>query len=113
MSTPWVMALMALVVAAIAVWLRTGIVTGAEARRLVAEGATLLDVRTREEFAASHVEGALNIPVQELPGRIGEVGAKDRAVVVYCRSGVRSRRAKQVLTQAGYAAHDLGSMSRW
>ena len=63
-----------------------------EAHRLVSAGATLLDVRTRDEFAGGHVDGAVNIPVDELPARIGEL-ATDRPVVAYCRSGRRSAHA--------------------
>lgn len=93
---------------------RGGDVSPAEARRLVAEGALLLDVRTPEEFASGHIPSAVNIPVQELERRIGELKAKDRPIVLYCRSGNRSNRAAGVLKSAGYAAvHDLGAMSRW
>ena len=93
---------------------RTGGVDGPEARRLVAAGALLLDVRTREEFSGGHITGAVNIPVQELDGRIGEIESKDRPVVVYCRSGLRSGRAASMLVRGGYhSVHDLGAMGRW
>jgi rhodanese-related sulfurtransferase len=86
----------------------------ADARALVANGALLLDVRTPGEYGMGHIEGAKNIPVDELGRRIPEVGAKDRPVVVYCRSGARSARAVAMLKQAGYArVEDLGPMSRW
>jgi phage shock protein E len=91
-----------------------GDVSGAEARKLVGNGALLLDVRTQEEFALRHIEGALNIPVQQLDRRIGELGTKDRPVVVYCRSGRRSAHAARMLQEAGYTSvHDLGGMNRW
>lgn len=61
----------------------------------------LLDVRTLEEYAEGHIKGALLIPVQELQQRISEV-PKDRQVYVYCRSGVRSVRASNILVKAGY-----------
>jgi rhodanese-related sulfurtransferase len=83
-----------------------------EARRWVAEGALLLDVRTAEEFASGHVAGALNIPVHELGGRMGEV-PRDRAVVVYCRSGGRSAAAAAMLRGAGLAVLDVGPMDAW
>lgn len=83
-------------------------------RKLVAEGARLVDVRTPEEFASGHVEGAVNIPVQELDRRLGELAPKDRAVVLYCRSGARSARAAETLKAEGFTAvHDIGPMSRW
>ena len=84
------------------------------ARELVASGAKLLDVRTQPEFAAGHLEGAKNIPLRDLPGRLGELGAKDRAIVVYCRSGRRSAEAAALLSAHGFAyVRDLGSMDNW
>lgn len=85
----------------------------AEARRLVAEeSATLLDVRSHEEFQSGHLRGAANIPVQELPRRLAEV-PKNHAVVVYCRSGGRSAAAAQLLASAGFRVVDIGPMSAW
>lgn len=105
-----------LVVAAI-VWLlflRGGGVSGSEARRLVGSGALLVDVRTPKEFSTGHIDGAVNIPLQGLDQRLGELGAKDRAIVLYCRSGNRSGRARRMLESAGFrSVHDLGAMSRW
>lgn len=93
---------------------RRGDVPVAEARRLVEGGARLIDVRTAQEFAGGHIEGAVNIPVQELDRRMAEVGPKDGTVVVYCRSGARSSQAASMLKNAGYASvHNLGAMSRW
>ena len=95
-------------------WPKGGDVSGSEARSLVAKGALLLDVRTPGEFAGGHIEGAVNIPVQELEQRLVELGDKARPIVVYCRSGVRSSRAASMLKGAGHSAtHDLGAMSRW
>jgi phage shock protein E len=82
-------------------------------RQLVSFGALLLDVRTQAEFQDGHVTHALNIPVQELPARIREVGPTVRPVVVYCRSGGRSAQAAALLKQAGYEVHDLGPMTAW
>ncbi len=85
-----------------------------KARELVAGGATLLDVRSPGEFGGGHVRGAKNVPVQELASRIGEVGAKDKPVVVYCASGMRSASAASMLRRAGFqSVHDLGAMARW
>lgn len=88
--------------------------SGPEARRLVSGGAKLIDVRSPEEFADGHLEGAVNIPVAQLEARLGEVGPKDAPVVVYCRSGHRASKAKQVLEAAGFkAVHNLGPKSYW
>ena len=90
-----------------------GHVSGAQARALVSdEGATLLDVRSVAEYAAGHVEGAKNIPVQELEARMGEVPTST-PVVVYCQSGGRSAAAARMLRTAGYETYDLGPMAAW
>jgi phage shock protein E len=95
-------------------FMKRGDVSSSEARQLVQTGARLVDVRTAGEFAAGHIEGAVNIPVQELESRLAELTPKDAPVVVYCRSGHRSGNAARILKGAGFAAvHDLGAMSRW
>ena len=83
-----------------------------DARGRVAGGALLLDVRTAGEFAEGHVEGALNIPLQELAARLLEI-EKGREVVVYCRSGGRSAVAAQMLRGRGHAVLDVGAMSAY
>lgn len=103
-----------LLVAAYFLFLKGGDVSGAEARQLVQDGARLVDVRTPAEFAAGHIDGAVNIPVQQLDARLHELQPKDRPLVVYCRSGHRSGNAARLLKSAGFpAVHDLGPMSRW
>jgi phage shock protein E len=89
-------------------------IQGDDARKLVAAGAGLLDVRSPEEYARGHLPGALNVPVQELDRRVAEVGRADRELVVYCRSGHRSARATEILRQHGFSkVHNLGPMSAW
>jgi phage shock protein E len=85
----------------------------AEARRLVAAGAALVDVRSPGEFASGHLPGAVNVPVQELAQRREEI-PRDRPVVLYCASGVRSAQAARMLREAGWSeVHNLGGMGRW
>jgi phage shock protein E len=73
-------------------------------------GAVIVDVRTPAEFAQGHVAGAVNVPVDELPARLGELGP-ERMVVVYCASGVRSARAAALLRGAGRTVVDAGTAS--
>jgi rhodanese-related sulfurtransferase len=64
----------------------------------------ILDVRTQKEFTGElgHIEGAVLMPVQELKERIGEIEKyKDKNILVICRSGVRSRKAGDILTRNG------------
>jgi rhodanese-related sulfurtransferase len=73
----------------------------------------LLDVRTPEEFAGGHIAGARNIALQALPKRLAEV-PRDRPVVIYCRSGNRSKQAMRLMKQAGYSdLYDLGGIMQW
>lgn len=84
----------------------------AAARRLIADGALVLDLRTLQEFEGGHLDGAHLMPVHELEDRLGEVerlaGEKTRPIVVYCRSGARSAHAAQILDRAGYTAVSNG-----
>jgi rhodanese-related sulfurtransferase len=76
----------------------------------------ILDVRSRGEFDRGHIPGAVNIPYDELAGRLGEVdGDKSAEVVVYCQTGQRADFAADVLTRAGYTdVRDLeGHMRTW
>ena len=84
--------------------------SGTDARSLVAEGATLLDVRTAREYRAGHIEGAQHLPHDEIANRLAEI-PRDRPVVVYCLSGTRSAGAADPLRAAGDTVHDLGPMS--
>ena len=64
----------------------------------------LIDVRTPAEFADGHVPGAVNIPLDALAGRLGELESHKQATVyLICRSGARSARAQSVLAEAGFA----------
>ena len=84
------------------------------ARKLVSEGAVLLDVRTPDEYRTGHLAGARNIPVQELPRRVDEVGSRDVPVVVYCMSGMRGASAAEILRRAGFKeVLNLGPMAAW
>lgn len=76
----------------------------------------LLDVRTPAEFAAGHVPGAVNIPLDALGERLDDLARElDREVVVYCERGPRAARAAASLAAAGFSAvrHLEGHMSGW
>jgi phage shock protein E len=71
---------------------------------LRANEAIWIDVRTAGEYEQGHVSDAINIPYDEITGRIGEAMADpDALIYVYCRSGRRSGIAQSALQQAGYS----------
>jgi rhodanese-related sulfurtransferase len=85
----------------------------ASAKKLVDGGATLVDVRSPAEFSSGHVDGAVNIPVDSISGRLDEL-PRDEPVVLYCRSGARSARAAEILRNNGFeSVHNVGPMPRW
>jgi rhodanese-related sulfurtransferase len=67
----------------------------------------LLDVRTPPEYVGGHIPGAINIPVDELRSRLGEL-PHDRDLAVYCQVGQRGYLATRILRQGGYPAFNLG-----
>lgn len=66
--------------------------------------AVWLDVRTTEEYATGHIEGAINIPHNEIAQRIAELDLdKATPIVLYCKSGRRAGIALETLTNMGYS----------
>jgi phage shock protein E len=113
LSSFWIWGLVLLVVGYL-LYKRTGDLSVADAQQMVKDGALLVDVRTAEEFQGGHIEGAVNIPLQEVGSRTSEFGPKDGDIVLYCRSGNRSGQAATTLKAAGFSSvHNLGAMSRW
>ena len=83
-------------------------VTWAEALRLAAEddGVALLDTRTAGENARGGIEGASHIPVDELRGRLDEL-PRDKRLLVFCASGLRSYVACRILSQHGFTCANI------
>lgn len=66
-------------------------------------GPLIVDVRTPGEFSTGAYPGAVNIPLDELPGRMEELGGVHREIILYCASGGRSGYATRLLAQAGFS----------
>lgn len=66
----------------------------------ILNGATLIDVRSEKEFASGSVKGAINIPLDQIEGKIEEI-RKEGDVVLFCRSGNRSGKALKILVDNG------------
>lgn len=78
-------------------------------------GYIILDVRTQQEFAQGHIEGALLIPDYELQQKASDMlPDKDQLILVYCRSGNRSAKASKLLIELGYTnVKDFGGINSW
>lgn len=91
-------------------------ITAAEAKAMLDQGGvTLVDVRTQEEYAAGHIEGARLIPDTEIAKRAAaELPDRDAVLLVYCRTGRRSLAASKELVSMGYTrVYDLGGIVDW
>ena len=88
-----------------------------EAITMMAEetGYIILDVRTAEEYAQGHIPGAINIPNETIgTGEIPELPDKDQLILVYCRSGNRSKQASEKLVKLGYTnIAEFGGINDW
>ncbi len=91
-----------------------------KAMELIEGGALLIDVRSLMEYNQGHIDGAINIDVQEIlnmtDGLVYENTniSKDKKIIVYCRSGSRSSSAASKLIELGYKnVYDLGSIDNW
>lgn len=71
-----------------------------ELKSAINEGAFLVDVRNRDEFAGGHAKNTVNIPLGEIQTKLDEFKNK-KQIVVFCRSGNRSAQAKSILEQNG------------
>ena len=75
----------------------------------------ILDVRTPEEYAAGHIPGAINVPNESIgTEKIPTLPVKDRLILVYCRSGRRSKEAAEKLVFLGYTnVVEFGGILDW
>ena len=78
-------------------------------------GYIILDVRRPDEFAEKHIPGAVNLPNEKIGTEsIRELPEKDRLILVYCRSGNRSKQAAEKLVKLGYSnVVEFGGILDW
>ena len=92
-------------------------ITAEEAKKLMdsEEGCIILDVRTREEYDQGHIPGAVLIPDTEIEAKAADLlPDKDQLILVYCRSGRRSKLAAQSLADLGYTnIREFGGILDW
>ena len=91
-------------------------ITAEEAKALIDEGGvTVVDVRTPKEYADGHVPGALNIPNEDIGStQPSQLSSTDDKLIVYCRTGVRSKQASDKLVALGFTeVNDMGGIVDW
>ena len=69
---------------------------------LVKQGAMILDVRTKNEYAGGHIKGSVNIPLDTLSNNLSKFKDKSKPVITCCASGMRSAAAKNILKSNGF-----------
>lgn len=92
------------------------IINGKEARiQTVNNSALLIDVRSEEEYNEKHLSGAISLPLEDIENDADKkIPSKDKIIIVYCNSGVRSKKAKTKLEKLGYKnVYNMGAMSNW
>ena len=89
-------------------------VSTGKARELLKVGALIVDVRSSDEFATNHVSKAVNLPLEQVQRRIGDLAKEySKPILVHCLSGARSAMACRILRGLGYTeVHNLGSLGR-
>ena len=92
-------------------------ITAEEAKQIMdaEEGYIILDVRTQEEYDQGHIPGAIVISHEEIAEKAEEVLTdKDQLILVYCRSGRRSKIAAEALVELGYTnIKEFGGIINW
>ena len=92
-------------------------ITAEEAKQIMdsEEGYIILDVRTQEEYDQGHIPGAIVISHEEIADKAEDVLTdKDQLILVYCRSGRRSKIAAEALVELGYTnIREFGGISDW
>ena len=88
-----------------------------EALRMMAEesGYIILDVRRADEYSAGHIPGAINLPNESITtSELPELPDKNQLIMVYCRSGRRSKEASEKLVKLGYTnVVEFGGIIDW
>lgn len=93
---------------------RKGQVPAKEGSDLVKRGGMIIDVRTPAEFDSGHLSQAFNMPVDEIQSLLpAKVTDRSRVILVHCKTGLRSKKAKGILARHGYTnVFDMGSYER-
>ena len=81
--------------------------------QLVKNGAIILDVRTKGEYASGHIKGSINIAVEQLSSNLHKLKSKSKPIITCCESGMRSAAAKNILKSNGFTeVYNGGGLNR-
>ncbi len=81
--------------------------------QLVKNGAVILDVRSKSEYAGGHIKDSINIDVQQLGSNLHKLKNKTKPIITCCESGMRSAAAKNILKSNGYTeVYNGGGINR-
>jgi phage shock protein E len=72
--------------------------------QLIKDGAVILDVRSKGEYAGGHIDGSINISVDQLVGNLSKLKDKNKTIITCCASGMRSASAKSILKSNDYSS---------
>lgn len=116
MDNNWLIVIVILIAYGLYQWnVKRSFIDYAKAQELLAAGAVVVDVRTREEYREGHIPGAKNLPLHRLDDLAKRnLPQKDQPIILYCRSGSRANQALRLLKKLGYTQlYNLGGIGRW
>jgi rhodanese-related sulfurtransferase len=88
-------------------------VSALDAKKIIESGGQVVDVRTEVEYEAGHIPGARHVPLADVQREAGGL-AKDKPVIIYCRSGNRSGPAADAFAASGWDGHSIeGGLIAW
>ncbi len=85
---------------------------GPDIAALLAEGAIVVDVRSKQEFDSGHVKGSLNIPLDLIRQNKDQLEKKKKPIILCCASGMRSGSATSILKKKGVECYNGGSWQK-
>ncbi len=78
-------------------------------QEMLAKGAVVIDVRSKEEYNQGHVKGSINMPLGSITGQINKIQDMNKPVILCCASGMRSGSATSILQSSGVDCCNGGS----
>ncbi|MFY0645050.1 MAG: rhodanese-like domain-containing protein [Bacteroidia bacterium] len=85
---------------------------GVDLKEKLQDGAVIVDVRTKGEFASGHVKGSKNIPLNNIDGKLNQIKSWNKPVIACCASGMRSASATGIMKRNGIEAYNGGSWGK-